>query len=193
MTVFNKTIIVEIFILMTHQSSPTLLTASRRPNLLWLAALVAAIIGLGYLWWVQPLPTPMPPPTQVTSLQGPVMATMDSPVFHYAQPWQLSPTGADPAEPADPWLEPAGALRFTYTGAELALLLAPGDYWGSTSPSMVSQPTNCPYYVAMSIVWVNLVAIAPSMRRKGKPPPGQRPIGCASIVPMIAGSPMKCI
>jgi O-antigen ligase len=142
MTVFNKTIVVETFILMIHQSSPTRLTASRRPNLLWLAALVVAIIGLGYLWWVQPLPTPMPPPTQVTSLQGPVMATMDSPVFHYAQPWQLSPTGADPAEPADPWLEPAGALRFTYTGAELALLLAPGDYWGYLYITVDGQPAN---------------------------------------------------
>jgi O-antigen ligase len=67
---------------------------------------------------------------------------MDSPVFHYEQPWQLSPTGADPSEPADPWQEPAGSLRFTYTGAELALLLAPGDYWGYLYITVDGQPAN---------------------------------------------------
>ncbi len=55
---------------------------------------------------------------------------MDSPVFTYSPGWRVAPDGADPSEPADPWSEPSGALSFTYTGGELALRLAPGDYWG---------------------------------------------------------------
>lgn len=91
---------------------------------------------------MQPPPTAIVAATRVSTLQGPVVATMDSPVFHYEKPWQLSPTGADPTEPAEPWQEPAGTLRFTYTGAELALLLAPGDYWGYLYITVDGQPAN---------------------------------------------------
>lgn len=67
---------------------------------------------------------------------------MTSPVFHYAQSWQITPTGADPQEPADPWQAPAGVLTFTYTGRELALLLAPGDYWGYLYVTVDDAPAN---------------------------------------------------
>lgn len=128
--------------LMTHQPSPLILLSKRWHNLVWVAALVTALIGLGYLWWIQPAPTAIPTVTQVSTLHGPVVATMDSPVFHYEKPWRLSPIGADPTEPAEPWQEPAGILRFTYTGAELALLLAPGDYWGYLYVTVDGQPAN---------------------------------------------------
>jgi len=55
---------------------------------------------------------------------------MDSPALAYSPGWRVAPDGADPSEPADPWNEPSGALNFTYTGSELVLRLAPGDYWG---------------------------------------------------------------
>ncbi|MCE7990003.1 MAG: hypothetical protein DYG89_53335 [Caldilinea sp. CFX5] len=128
--------------LMTYQSSSSLFIASQWRTLLWFAALMTALIGLGYLWWVQRPPANIPTATHVSTLQGPVVATMDSPAFHYEKPWQLSPTGADPTEPADPWQEPAGSLRFTYTGAELAFLLAPGDYWGYLYITVDGRPAN---------------------------------------------------
>ena len=67
---------------------------------------------------------------------------MDSPVFTYSPGWRVAPDGADPSEPADPWSEPSGALSFTYTGGELALRLAPGDYWGYLYVTIDGEPAN---------------------------------------------------
>jgi len=67
---------------------------------------------------------------------------MDSPALVYEKGWRITASGADPTEPDAPWQEPAGVLRFTYTGAELALLLAPGDYWGYLYITVDGQPAN---------------------------------------------------
>lgn len=114
-----------------------------RQKALWSCLLAATVAGVTWLWFVIPPQfTGMLPISQLTALQGPVVAAMDSPAFVYEKEWSLSATGADPKEPAEPWQEPAGALRFTYTGAELALLLAAGDYWGYLYVTVDGQPAN---------------------------------------------------
>lgn len=99
----------------------------------------------GLIWlYVAMRPSQLPTlrPTAATELTAGVVADMTSPAFHYAQAWQISPLGADPQEPADPWLTPAGVLTFTYTGSELALLLAPGDYWAYLYLTVDDTPAN---------------------------------------------------
>lgn len=115
----------------------------QRQRTLWFCCLTALLAGLGWFWFVSRHPLAVTPPaTHVSALGGPVIAAMDSPAFVYGKAWQLSAAGADPIEPADPWQEPAGILRFTYTGAELALLLATGDYWGYLYVTVDGQPAN---------------------------------------------------
>ena len=91
---------------------------------------------------MRPTQVPTLHPAAVTELTAGVVADMSSPIFHYAQKWQISSIGADPQEPADPWIEPAGVLTFTYTGRELALLLAPGDYWAYLYLTVDGAPAN---------------------------------------------------
>jgi len=101
--------------------------------------------SVGFLWlWLTPRTITAPPitPRTLTNLTPGTVAAMSSPVFHYTQSWQITPLGADPQEPADPWQEPAGVLTFTYTGSELALLLAPGDYWGYLYVTVDHAPAN---------------------------------------------------
>ncbi|MFO7634013.1 MAG: O-antigen ligase family protein, partial [Caldilinea sp.] len=66
----------------------------------------------------------------------------DSLVFGYSPGWQVSASGAVPAEPGDPFSEPAGIVTFTYTGEALWLLLAPGDYWAYLYAAVDGQPAN---------------------------------------------------
>lgn len=113
------------------------------PRVFWSLAAVALLAGLGWLWAVRLPPSSIFAPTAtVEVLQGPVIATMQSPAFVYEAGWQLSAIGADPHEPVDPWREPAGRLHFTYTGAELSLLLAAGDYWGYLYVTVDGAPAN---------------------------------------------------
>ena len=128
--------------LITHQPLRGFVAVSIWHKILWLAVAIFATAGIGWVWWARPVLSVIPAPTQAKTLQGPTVATMTSPVFRYEKRWHLSPTGADPTEPASPWQEPAGVLRFTYTGAELALLLAPGDYWGYLYVTVDGQPAN---------------------------------------------------
>src|SRR5690606_8095174 len=86
--------------------------------------------------------TAAPAPAPVTELAPGVVAAMDSPVFDYSPGWQVSAAGADPPEPADPWQTPSGSLRFDYTGRDLALQLAVGDYWGYLYVTVDGQPAN---------------------------------------------------
>ncbi len=67
---------------------------------------------------------------------------MDSPTLTYSPGWRVASDGADPPEPAAPWNEPSGTLNFTYTGGELALRLAPGDYWGYLYVTVDGEPAN---------------------------------------------------
>lgn len=115
----------------------------KQQNLLWFGTLLFALAGVGWALISQrgAIET-IPTASRAITLTGPVVATMDSPVFRYAKGWQVTAAGADPSEPAAPWQEPAGVLRFTYTGKELALRLAPGDYWGYLYITIDGQPAN---------------------------------------------------
>jgi len=77
-----------------------------------------------------------------TIITAPIALTMNSTPFLYTNTWQVNRSGADPLEPADPWQEPAGRLRFSYLGSELALLLAVGNYWGYFYVTVDGEPAN---------------------------------------------------
>lgn len=83
-----------------------------------------------------------PPAQTAASLTSGTVTTMDSPVFTYTPGWRVSAAGADPPEPADPFSEPAGVVTFPYTGNDLYLLLAPGDYWAYLFVNIDGQPAN---------------------------------------------------
>ncbi len=70
------------------------------------------------------------------------VARMDSSVFGYSAGWRVSDLGADPLEPPNPDIEPAGDLTFPYTGKTLWLRLAPGDYWSYLYVTVDEQPAN---------------------------------------------------
>jgi O-antigen ligase len=118
------------------------LAAVKRPAWVW--ALLAAFCGLAGLGWLLPprADTPRPAATRVTALTPGSVATLDSPVFQYSPGWQVTVDGADPSEPAAPWQMPAGTLDFAYTGSELALQVAMGDYWGYLFVTVDGQPAN---------------------------------------------------
>lgn len=82
------------------------------------------------------------PPTRVDTLTPGIVATLDSPAFHYSPGWQISALGADPSEPVDPWIAPTGIITFSYTGADLLLKLALGDYWGYLYVTVDHLPAN---------------------------------------------------
>ncbi|MBX3015427.1 MAG: O-antigen ligase family protein [Caldilineaceae bacterium] len=104
---------------------------------------MATLLGVGWLWGALIVPLSLTPtPTAQAGFTRPVVATMDSPAFVYSAGWQVAAEGADPPEPADPWQMPAGTLQFAYTGSELALLLAPGDYWSYLYVTVDGQPAN---------------------------------------------------
>ncbi len=112
----------------------------------WLTALASALLGVGWLllFWPasqQPIERQLLT-TETPFLRGPLVAAMDSNAFTYNPGWQISPRGADPVEPADPWQEPAGVLSFAYQGSELALALAVGNYWGYLYVTVDGQPAN---------------------------------------------------
>ena len=98
----------------------------------WLFSLIClAAAGGGWLLLAADRPAALIDlPQSATSLTSGVVARMDSPVFRYGDGWQISPAGAHPSEPGDAWNEPAGRVLFAYSGRELALQLAMGDYWG---------------------------------------------------------------
>ncbi len=54
----------------------------------------------------------------------------------------MTEEGADPGEPADPWTQPSGVLTFRYSGADLLLQLAQGDYWGYLYVTVDGAPAN---------------------------------------------------
>lgn len=120
-----------------------LVIPATHPLLHTLIISLCTLFGLIWLYAaMRPAQVPTLHPASVTELTAGVVADMTSPAFHYAQEWQISPIGADPHEPADPWVEPAGVLTFTYTGRELALLLAPGDYWAYLYLTVDGAPAN---------------------------------------------------
>ncbi|MFN8491095.1 MAG: O-antigen ligase family protein [Caldilineaceae bacterium] len=133
-----------------HQApnSATLFSASPKANraalLWWAVAALCVIAGLAWFALVRlNRPTPLAiQPVRVEQLKSRESATLDSPVFAYSPGWRVDATGADPHEPPAPWHEPSGVVTFTYTGAELDLLLAVGDYWGYLYVTVDNQPAN---------------------------------------------------
>lgn len=112
---------------------------SRHINLL-----AAFLLTTGAVVWILLAGEEGVPPTVgfVERLDSGVAASMDSPVFAFGPGWQVSPPGADTSEPAQPWAEPSGRLAFQYTGRELALNLALGDYWGYIFVTVDGLPAN---------------------------------------------------
>ncbi|MBI3958324.1 MAG: hypothetical protein HY328_05900, partial [Chloroflexi bacterium] len=109
----------------------------------WLIALICLAAAGGWLVLRTAQPSrSFETPRQTTSLASGVVARMDSPAFTYSDGWEVSPAGADPAEPDDAWNEPAGRLTFAYGGRELALQLAVGNYWGYIFVTVDGAPAN---------------------------------------------------
>lgn len=109
-----------------------------------LGGLLLALAGTAWLALAgQPAPgaLPTPRPTDASLTSG-VAAAMTNPGLRYSPGWKISEQGADPAEPAEPFAEPAGSVEFSYTGGELAMLLAPGDYWAYLYVTVDGQPAN---------------------------------------------------
>lgn len=109
----------------------------------WLLSVLPALAAL--LWWFYHADHPPQPSLtteSVVSLTSGVTARMDSPVFVYSPGWRVDGSGADPSEPADPWQEPSGRVAFEYTGTELALQLAVGNYWGYLYVTVDGAPAN---------------------------------------------------
>ncbi|CAN5827579.1 hypothetical protein BH10CHL1_BH10CHL1_07130 [soil metagenome] len=125
-------------------SSPQPGKASRVSLWFWGIALLCGIGGIawfGMLLVNKPAPLVLQP-TQIKQLQSGAVATMDSPVFTYSPGWHVEKTGADPSEPDNPEQEPSGTVTFVYTGSELDLLLAVGNYWGYLYVTVDDQPAN---------------------------------------------------
>ena len=78
----------------------------------------------------------------VVSLESGAVAAMASAPFAYSPGWQVTSAGADPSEPADALQEPAGVVTFSYSGDDLYLLLAPGDYWAYLFVTVDGKPAN---------------------------------------------------
>ena len=80
--------------------------------------------------------------TVVNRLDNGAVASMDSPVFAFEPGWHVSVEGADTTEPDEPWTQPSGRMAFEYSGRELALRLALGDYWGYIFVTVDGRPAN---------------------------------------------------
>ena len=121
--------------------------ASRLSRRRWACVLGGLLLTLaGTVWLVlarQPGPPTVPAPGQSAApLTSGVAAAMTSPGLRYGPGWKVTELGADPREPADPFADPAGVVEFPYTGRELALLLAPGDYRAYLYVTVDGQPAN---------------------------------------------------
>ena len=112
---------------------------SRRTKLL--VALLLILGGAGWLALVGEKGVP-PPSSHVEQLVSGAVASMNSPVFVYKPGWQVSGNGADTTEPEQPWAQPSGRMAFQYSGRELALQLALGDYWGYIFVTVDGRPAN---------------------------------------------------
>jgi O-antigen ligase len=111
----------------------------------WLLAAGCALVGVLCLWLAnltQPAPFPLPTTVAASPLPVGAVVSMESAAFHYSPGWHIDAHGADPPEPANPWLEPAGSFTLRYTSPDLWLLLAEGDYWGYLFVTVDGAPAN---------------------------------------------------
>ena len=110
-----------------------------------LLLLMALLFLLGAAAWLTSVGDEAAPPvsaTVVDRLHSRAVASMDSPVFAFERGWQVSASGADTTEPDQPWAQPSGRMAFQYSGRELALQLALGDYWGYVFVTVDGRPAN---------------------------------------------------
>ncbi|MCB9114099.1 MAG: O-antigen ligase family protein [Caldilinea sp.] len=116
------------------------------PWLLIVAAALALLAGITWLGMASRnnacAPCVPPDPLPLNNLGPSAVARMDSSIFGYSAGWLVSEHGADPPEPPDPDVEPAGDLTFPFTGRTLWLRLAPGDYWSYLYVTVDEQPAN---------------------------------------------------
>lgn len=131
---------------LTRFRAHTTIARARRRTWLLVLALALAVAGVFALTTAlgeeRRGPTATPLPAAVDSILPGAVARMDSPAIAYSPGWSAGPDGADPAEPAAADVMPAGVFTFTYTGGELALKLAPGDYWGYLYVTVDGEPAN---------------------------------------------------
>ena len=130
---------------MTARTTPQLPLRPIRLRYMWLV-LAAILIIVGVIG--TPFSSPPRAPTVATTatmtdaLISVSVATLDSPPFTYSPGWTVTSDGADPGEPADPWMQPAGVVTFEYSGEDLLLELALGDYWGYLYVTVDGAPAN---------------------------------------------------
>ncbi len=113
------------------------------PGKLLILALLFMFAAAGWLVTTRDeVESPIAAAAAVDRLDGGSVASMDSPVFEFEPGWQISENGADTTEPAQPWMQPSGRMAFEYSGRELALKLALGDYWGYIFVTVDGRPAN---------------------------------------------------
>lgn len=109
-----------------------------------LLALALLFFAAGAIWMVPPADEAAPAGALevVDRLVSGTVASMASPVFAFEEGWHVSALGADTSEPEEPWSQPSGRVAFQYSGRELALKLALGDYWSYIFVSVDGRPAN---------------------------------------------------
>lgn len=115
------------------------------PRFMWLAlgAILIVIGAIGIPLSAPPAaPEVLASPSHAETLAPGAVATLDSPPFAYSPGWTVDAAGADPSEPDDPWTQPAGVVTFTYSGSDLLLQLAQGNYWGYLFVTVDGAPAN---------------------------------------------------
>ncbi len=155
----------------------------RLASRLWILLAIAALALLaGAVWLGAALrsngcaPCRQPEALLLNDLGPGAVARMDSSIFGYSTGWQVSDLGADPLEPPDPSVEPAGDLTFPYTGKTLWLRLAPGDYWSYLYVTVDERPANLLTNIAGNDDGLGLAAgyttlLAPERTVDGQPAP----------------------
>ena len=119
---------------------PTRLAAS--PGYLLILALLIIFAAAGWLVTTGDMAASPVTAAALDRLDSGSVASMDSAVFAFEPGWQVSVDGADTTEPDQPWTQPSGRVAFQYSGRELALKLALGDYWGYIFVTVNGRPAN---------------------------------------------------
>lgn len=119
---------------------PARLSAS--PGRLLILALVFLFTAAGWLVTTMDRADSIIDSAALDLLDSGSVASMDSPAFAFEPGWRVSAEGADTTEPDQPWLQPSGRMTFRYSGRELALKLAVGDYWGYIFVKVDGRPAN---------------------------------------------------
>ncbi|MYH63482.1 MAG: O-antigen ligase family protein [Caldilineaceae bacterium SB0675_bin_29] len=112
------------------------------PSYLLIWALLFIFAAAGWLVTTRDLADSPVTAAALDRLDSGSVASMDSAVFAFEPGWQVSVDGADTTEPDQPWREPSGRMAFQYSGRELALKLALGDYWGYIFVKVDGRPAN---------------------------------------------------